>query len=99
MRHTGCSRSRFPSSERRAGMDRPARPRTAGRNNYSIRSGFSPAQGGLYEYGYALNLAEVARIWRGGCIIRSDMLEPFGKPSLRNLISRTCCSTLSFLRK
>jgi 6-phosphogluconate dehydrogenase len=28
------------------------------------------------EHGYGLNLAEVARIWRGGCIIRSDILEP-----------------------
>ncbi len=29
-----------------------------------------------HAYGYALRLDEVARIWRGGCIIRSDMLEP-----------------------
>ncbi len=43
------------------------------------------------EYGYALNLAEVARIWRGGCIIRSDMLEPIRQafikePDLKNLL-------------
>lgn len=28
------------------------------------------------EYGYDVNLDAVARIWRGGCIIRSVMLEP-----------------------
>ena len=27
------------------------------------------------EYGYGLNLADVTRIWRGGCIIRSTFLE------------------------
>ncbi|MDD5167895.1 MAG: NADP-dependent phosphogluconate dehydrogenase [Syntrophales bacterium] len=27
------------------------------------------------EYGYKINLADVARIWRGGCIIRSSMLD------------------------
>lgn len=27
------------------------------------------------EYGYALNLGEVARIWRGGCIIRARFLD------------------------
>jgi 6-phosphogluconate dehydrogenase len=27
-------------------------------------------------YGYGLKLEEVARIWRGGCIIRSGLLEP-----------------------
>jgi 6-phosphogluconate dehydrogenase len=44
-----------------------------------------------HDYGYGLNLAEVARIWRGGCIIRSDMLEPIRqaflkKPDLKNLL-------------
>jgi 6-phosphogluconate dehydrogenase len=28
------------------------------------------------EYQYDLRLADVARIWRGGCIIRSNLLEP-----------------------
>jgi len=28
------------------------------------------------EYDYKLNLADVARIWKGGCIIRSRMLDP-----------------------
>ncbi len=29
------------------------------------------------EYGWNINLAEVSRIWRGGCIIRSHLLELF----------------------
>jgi len=28
------------------------------------------------EYDYKLNLAEIARIWKGGCIIRSRLLDP-----------------------
>ena len=27
------------------------------------------------EYGFGLNLAEVARIWKGGCIIRAALLD------------------------
>jgi 6-phosphogluconate dehydrogenase len=42
-------------------------------------------------YGYGLKLAEVARIWRGGCIIRAACLEDFRKayesnPGLPNLL-------------
>ncbi len=43
------------------------------------------------EYGFALNLAEVARIWKGGCIIRAELLDPIQRaferdPGLRNLL-------------
>ena len=43
------------------------------------------------EYGYGLDLATVARIWRAGCIIRSAALEPIAEafrqqPGLANLI-------------
>jgi len=31
------------------------------------------------EYNYNLNLAEIARIWKGGCIIRSKLLDPIKK--------------------
>ncbi|MDT8328043.1 MAG: NADP-dependent phosphogluconate dehydrogenase [Roseovarius sp.] len=31
------------------------------------------------EYGWALDLAEIARIWRAGCIIRSALLEDIAK--------------------
>jgi 6-phosphogluconate dehydrogenase len=42
-------------------------------------------------HGYHLNLAEVARIWRGGCIIRAALLEPTraayqARPDLPNLL-------------
>ena len=42
-------------------------------------------------YAYSLNLENIARIWRGGCIIRSRLLEPIrlayrAKPDLPNLL-------------
>jgi 6-phosphogluconate dehydrogenase len=42
-------------------------------------------------YGYGLNLEEVARIWRGGCIIRAALLEDVraaykARPDLPNLV-------------
>jgi 6-phosphogluconate dehydrogenase len=42
-------------------------------------------------YAYDLNLETVARIWRGGCIIRAQLLEPIraaygAKPDLPNLL-------------
>jgi 6-phosphogluconate dehydrogenase len=42
-------------------------------------------------YGYGLRLEEVARIWRGGCIIRSGLLDPIrsafhNRPDLKNLL-------------
>ncbi|WCT14801.1 NADP-dependent phosphogluconate dehydrogenase [Mucilaginibacter jinjuensis] len=36
------------------------------------------------EYNYGLNLEEVAKIWRGGCIIRALCLEDFRKAFARN---------------
>jgi len=43
------------------------------------------------EYGYGINLSEVVRIWRGGCIIRARLLEDilvaYGEqPNLPNLL-------------
>lgn len=43
------------------------------------------------EYGYGLKLAEIARIWRAGCIIRADLLDHIAqtfaqKPDLANLL-------------
>ena len=43
------------------------------------------------EYGYWLNLAQIARIWQGGCIIRAKLLELIreaydGDPDLPNLL-------------
>jgi 6-phosphogluconate dehydrogenase len=38
--------------------------------------GFAQLDAASKTYGYNLDLSEVARIWRGGCIIRSKLLEP-----------------------
>ncbi len=43
------------------------------------------------EYDYDLALPEIARIWKGGCIIRSKLLDPIAEayretPGLRNLL-------------
>jgi 6-phosphogluconate dehydrogenase len=38
--------------------------------------GMAQLRSASHARGYGLKLDEVARIWRGGCIIRSDMLEP-----------------------
>jgi 6-phosphogluconate dehydrogenase len=43
------------------------------------------------KYGYGLDLAAVARIWRGGCIIRAGVLEDINaaylaRPQLRDLL-------------
>lgn len=57
------------------------------------------------EYHYGLNLAEVAKIWRGGCIIRAALLEDiravFAKePDLPNLlISNVFASKVNSLQE
>ena len=53
--------------------------------------GFDMMQAASSEYAYNLNLAEIATIWRGGCIIRAGLLEDiravFGEqPDLPNLL-------------
>jgi 6-phosphogluconate dehydrogenase len=53
--------------------------------------GFALMRVASREYGYELDLAEVARIWRGGCIIRAALLEPIraaflAQPDLPNLL-------------
>lgn len=53
--------------------------------------GFSQLAQASGEYGYDLNLPDIARIWRGGCIIRAGVLENIRaafaeKPGLANLM-------------
>jgi 6-phosphogluconate dehydrogenase len=53
--------------------------------------GMSLLQTASVEKNYGLNLSEIARIWRGGCIIRSTLLEEMRRaysdnPQLPNLI-------------
>ena len=53
--------------------------------------GFAQLRAASKEYGYNLNLAAIASIWRGGCIIRAKLLEPIRaafqrQPDLVNLM-------------
>ncbi len=57
----------------------------------SYAQGFNLMRLADMEYGYNLNFSEIARIWRGGCIIRarflSDVRRAFkGNPKLTNLM-------------
>ncbi len=71
--------------------------------------GMSLLQRASAESNYGLDLAEIARIWRGGCIIRSKLLESIRKayatnPALESLlldkdIARLLHSRVSSLRK
>lgn len=61
------------------------------------------------EYGWALDLAQIARIWRAGCIIRADMLDeiagafaagaPRGELILVPAIARALAARLPALRQ
>jgi len=53
--------------------------------------GFALLAAGSRELGFGLQLPEIARIWRGGCIIRARLLEPVraayqADPELANLL-------------
>ena len=53
--------------------------------------GFELMQAASDEYGFELDLKSAARIWRGGCIIRADLLDDIHsifsqEPQLENLI-------------
>ena len=57
----------------------------------SYTQGFNLMQSASREYTWRLPLAEVARIWRGGCIIRSALLDKISAafindPNLANLL-------------
>lgn len=57
----------------------------------SYAQGFSLLQTASIDKDYELNMAEIAKIWRGGCIIRATLLEDFraifaGDPELDNLL-------------
>ena len=57
----------------------------------SYAQGFALLRAASAEYGYDLAYGEIARIWRGGCIIRAALLEDiraaFGaEPQLTNLL-------------
>ncbi len=45
----------------------------------SYAQGFHMLHAGSEEFAYDFNLADIATIWRGGCIIRSPLLKPIHK--------------------
>ena len=51
-------------------------------NTYA--QGMAQLQVASEQYNYGLNLEDVSRIWRGGCIIRSVSLEDFRQAYVRN---------------
>jgi 6-phosphogluconate dehydrogenase len=57
----------------------------------SYAQGFQLLRAGALEYGWKLNFGEIAKIWRGGCIIRAAFLQKItqayaAKPDLANLL-------------
>jgi 6-phosphogluconate dehydrogenase len=57
----------------------------------SYAQGFQLMRTGALEYGWKLNFGEIAKIWRGGCIIRAAFLQKITeayarKPDLANLL-------------
>ncbi len=50
----------------------------------SYAQGFALLRAASAEYGYGLNYGKLARIWRGGCIIRARLLEDIRAAYARN---------------
>ena len=50
----------------------------------SYAQGFALMRLASKEYGYDLNFGEIARIWRGGCIIRARLLNDIRQAFIRN---------------
>jgi 6-phosphogluconate dehydrogenase len=53
--------------------------------------GMALIKAGAEKYGWKIDLAEIGRIWKGGCIIRARLLDPVrkafeAKPGLTNLL-------------
>lgn len=46
--------------------------------------GFEVIRGGSKEYSWKTDLSEAARVWQGGCIIRSELLRPIRNALTRN---------------
>jgi 6-phosphogluconate dehydrogenase len=57
----------------------------------SYAQGMSMIAAGAHEWNWKINLREIARIWKGGCIIRALLLDPImeafdRQPALKNLL-------------
>ena len=89
---------------RRTAGDRPALPEAPDGFEDDVRAalyaskvvayaqGFDPILAGAEEYGWDIDLGAIARIWRGGCIIRARFLNRIAEaydddPSLDTLLA------------
>ena len=59
----------------------------------SYAQGFMLLRAAAAEYGWKLNYGEIALMWRGGCIIRSQFLGKSRRPSTSANACQICCST------
>ena len=80
----------FTGADRRAWID-ALRDALYGARVCSYAQGMALIAAGSAEYGWNINLAEMARIWKGGCIIRAHLLDPVrqaftANPALVNLL-------------
>jgi len=64
-----------PSRLRRAGFVQSLRRAVRASIVVSYAQGFHLMRAASKEYGYGIPFAEVARIWKGGCIIRARLLD------------------------
>ena len=69
------ARGRLPRRGSEAGDRRPAR-RAVRRARLRLRAGHGAHPRRLRRYKWNVNLAEIGRIWKGGCIIRARLLDP-----------------------
>ena len=84
------ARAPFSQGERRGWID-DLRDALQGARVCSYAQGMALIAAGSAQYNWNVNLAEMARIWKGGCIIRARLLDPVrqaftANPSLRNLL-------------
>jgi 6-phosphogluconate dehydrogenase len=83
-------RAAFGSADRRRWID-DLRDALHGARVCSYAQGMALIAAGSAQYSWNVNLAEMARIWKGGCIIRARLLDPVraaftATPALPNLL-------------
>jgi len=66
---------------------------------FAVVPGLALIKAASDEHGWGVKLAECARIWKGGCIIRAKLLDHIeaafkGEPDLANLLVNDSCAAL-----
>jgi 6-phosphogluconate dehydrogenase len=82
----------FTDDARRKALIAALEPALLAANIAVLAQGFALIRAADAEHGWGVDLATVARIWRGGCIIRSNLLEPIAAayaaaPDLANVLT------------